>query len=51
MSAEFTESKKDACVGAAARLRARTETGFGRQVQVPLRMLWILIGERMKEKI
>jgi len=35
----------DACVGAAARLRARTETGFGRHVQVSLRMLWILIGE------
>jgi hypothetical protein len=38
--------KKDACVRAAARLRARTETGSGSQVQVPLQMLWILIGER-----
>jgi hypothetical protein len=44
------ESKKDASVGAAARLRARTKIGFGSRVQVPLRMFWILIGEGMKER-
>ena len=38
--------KKGACVGAAARLRGRTETEFGSHVHMPLR---VLIGERMKD--
>ena len=35
---------------AAARLSARTETGFGSQVQVPLQILWILMGKGIKER-
>jgi hypothetical protein len=46
----MTWQAKSGCAEHHRAVIERTETGFGSQVQVPLRMLWILIGEGMKER-